>query len=37
MENTDKEILHQMNMNSKNSCFITLKDHKENFLNNARV
>ena len=26
-----------MDINSKNRCFITLKDHKENFLNNPTV
>ena len=34
LENVDKEILDRMNINSKNTCFITLKDHKDNFLNN---
>ena len=37
MENVDKEILGRMDMSSKNTCFITLKDHKENFLNNPTV
>ena len=37
MENVDKEILDRMDMSSKNTCFITLKDHKENFLNNPTV
>ena len=37
MENVDKEILDRMDINSKNTCFITLKDHKENFLNNPTV
>ena len=32
MENVEKEILNRMDMSSKNTCFITLKDHKENFL-----
>ena len=27
MENVDKEILDRMDINSKNSCFISLKDH----------
>ena len=26
-----------MDINSKNTCFITLKDHRENFLNNPTV
>ena len=26
-----------MFINGKNNCFITLKDHKENFLNNPRT
>ena len=37
MENVDKEILDRMDSNSKNTCFITLKDHKENLLNNPTV
>ena len=37
MENVDKRILDRMNINSKNTCFVTLKDHKENFLNNPTV
>ena len=37
MENVDKEILDRIDMNSKNTCFITLKNHKENFLNNSTV
>ena len=36
-ENVNNEILAQMDSNSKNTCFITLKDHKENFLNNPTV
>ena len=36
-ENVDQEILDRMDINSKNTCFITLKDHKENFLNNPTV
>ena len=28
VENVDKEIPDRMDMYSKNSCFITLKDHK---------
>ena len=31
MENADKEILERMDINSNNTCFITLADHKENF------
>ena len=37
MENIDKEILDRIDINSKNTCFISLKDHKENFLNNPTV
>ena len=37
MENVDKEILDRMHINSTNTCFITLKDYKENFLNNPTV
>ena len=37
MENVDKGILDRMDINSKNTCFITLKDNKENFLNNPTV
>ena len=37
MEDADKEILGQMDINSKNTCFITLKGYKENFLNNPTV
>ena len=37
MENVDKGILDRMDVNSTNTCFITLKDHKENFLNNPTV
>ena len=37
MENVDKEILDRMAINRKNTCFITLKDHKENFLKNLTV
>ena len=36
-ENVDKGILDRMDINSKNTCFITLKDHKENFFNNLAV
>ena len=37
MKNIGKEILDRMDINSKNNCFITLKDHKEYFLNNPTV
>ena len=37
MKNVDKEILDRMNINSKKTCFITLKEHKENFLNHPTV
>ena len=37
MENVDKEILDRMAINRKNTCFITLKEHKENFLKNLTV
>ena len=38
MEIVDKEkILEQMDINSKNTCFITLKAYKDNFLNNPKV
>ena len=37
MENVDKEILDRMDINTKNTCFITLKDHEENFLNNPTM
>ena len=37
MENVDKGILDRLDINSKNTCFITLKDHKENFLNNPTM
>ena len=35
MEN--KTALSRMFINDKNRCFITLKDHKLNFLNNPRI
>ena len=31
MENADKEILERMDINSNNTCFITLADHQEKF------
>ena len=37
MENLNNKVLYRMDMNNKNTCFITLKDHKENFLNNLTV
>ena len=37
MENVDKEILDRMDISNKNTCFITLKGHKENFLNNPTL
>ena len=37
MENLGKEILDRMDIITKNTYFITLKDHKENFLNNPTV
>ena len=37
MENVYKEILDRMDINSKDTCLITLKDHKDNFLNNLAV
>ena len=33
----DKNLLDKMEINAKNECFITLKDHKENFLNNPKT
>eukprot|EP00794_Sanderia_malayensis_P001955 gene1954-biopygen1774 len=30
----DNPIIQRMNVNAENNCFITLKDHKENFANN---
>ena len=35
MENVGKEILDWKDINNKNTCFSTLKDH--NFLNNPQV
>ena len=32
-----KEIVNRLFVNGRNSCFITLKDHKPHFLNNPRV
>ena len=33
----NKEIVNRLFVNGRNSCFITLKDHKPHFLNNPRV
>ena len=33
----NKTALNRMFINSKNNCFITLKDHKANFLNNLKT
>ena len=33
----DNDLLNRMLTNSKNECFITLKDHKPNFKNNSNV
>ena len=33
----DKEVLQRMDINGESNCFITLKDHKENFQNNPSV
>ena len=33
----DKEVLQRMYINGESNCFITLKDHKENFQNNPSV
>ena len=33
----NKEVVSRMFMNGSKSCFITLKDHKPNFLNNPKV
>ena len=32
----NKEIVNRLFVNGRNSCFITLKDHKPHFLNNPR-
>ena len=37
MKNVYKEISDLMDINRKKTCFITLKDQKENFLNNSTV
>ena len=33
----DRTALKRIFINSKNNCFITMKDHKENFLNNPKT
>ena len=33
----DKEVIQRMDINGESNCFITLKDHKENFQNNTSV
>ena len=33
----NKEVVNQLFLNGRNSCFITLKDHKPQFLNNPKV
>ena len=33
----NKAVVNRMFVNGSNSCFITLKDHKPNFLNNPKV
>ena len=33
----DKEVIQCMDINSEGNCFITLKDHRENFQNNPSV
>ena len=33
----DKSLLDKMEVNARNNCFITLKDHKENFQNNPKT
>ena len=30
-------IIDRVDVNAESSCFITIKDHKENFLNNLKV
>ena len=37
MENAEKEILDRKDIKSKNTCFITLKEHKGTFLKNPTV
>ena len=33
----NKEALHRLDTNGESNCFFSLKDHKENFQNNATV
>lgn len=33
----DKKLLEKMEVNARNECFITLKDHKDNFANNPKT
>ena len=33
----EKTALTRIFINGKNNCFITMKDHKENFLNNPKT
>ena len=33
----NKEVVNQLFVNGRNSCFITLKDHKWHFLNNPKI
>ena len=33
----DKKVIQRMDINGESNCFITLKDHKENFQNNPSV
>ena len=33
----NKTALDRMFINGKNNCFITMKDHKQNFLNNPKT
>ena len=37
MENVHMQILDQIGINRKNTCFTTLRDHKANFLKNSAV
>ena len=33
----NKEVVNRLFVNGRNSCFITLKDHKRHFLNNHKI
>ena len=33
----NKEVVNRLFVNGRNSCFITLKDHKRHFLNNPKI